>query len=201
MMVYFLGDWGMGDAKYATCNHVSKISNHEQSIHTINLQSPISNDVTSTTDQTEVLATNAVIVTTTSAPVTKLLQTVITVNNNEIRPSIINTSDILFDGNIKNDQRYHQAETQGDQVQHQLKQQQSLQLNQQTLTLTRATELIRQRSSSIHQIQYDERLIHHYSSQQDYDDEVAVHPLSNQVRIIFIAYNKYQTFHHAVCFS
>lgn len=194
-MVYFLGDWGMGDAKYATCNHVSKIPNHEQSILNINLQSPISNDVTSTTatDQTEVLAVNVATTTAVSALAattsssTKPIQTVTTVKNIDTQPVLSTSdSDIVFDVvTVKSDQKQHANESQGEQLQHQLHQQQSSQLNQQTLTLSRATELIRQRSSSIHQIQYDDRVIHHYASQQEYDDEVAVHPLSNQVRTVF----------------
>lgn len=57
------------------------------------------------------------------------------------------------------------------------------QLQQQTLSLSRATELIRQRSSSIHHIQHDDRhkLNQQQQQQQDYDDEIALHPLTNQV--------------------
>lgn len=55
------------------------------------------------------------------------------------------------------------------------------QLHPQTLSLSRATELIRQRSSSIHHIQHEDRHKLTQQQQQEHDDEVALHPLSNQV--------------------
>lgn len=55
------------------------------------------------------------------------------------------------------------------------------QLHPQTLSLSRATELIRQRSSSIHHIHNEDRIKLTQQQQQEYDDEVALHPLSNQV--------------------
>lgn len=180
-MVYFLGAWDMGDVKYTTCNHVSKKSHHEQPIHSINLESSSSNDAILSNDQTEVLSVNASKAVTPLSTVTKSLQTVTTVNTIDKQTTIINTSDNVLDTTLIKDEQ-QPAETQGEQLQHQLHQQQSSQLNQQTLTLSRATELIRQRSSSVHQIQFDKHQIHQFSSQQEYDDEVAVHPLSNQVR-------------------
>lgn len=101
-MVYFLGDWGMGDTKCATCKHVTKLP-HQQ--HNIHLQATSAQTLTSQTTS-------------------------------------------------------------------------------QTLSISRTTELIRQRSASIHQL-HDEHP-QHYSQQLDIDDEIALHPLSNQVSYIYI---------------
>lgn len=61
------------------------------------------------------------------------------------------------------------------------------QLHPQTLSLSRATELIRQRSTSIHHIQHEDRhklTQQQQQQQQEIDDEIALHPLTNQVNTI-----------------
>lgn len=171
-MVYFVGDWGMGDTKCATYKHVSKLSPSEDNNQLLQTSTPattsttITGNASTTVDHNNRTLTGAVapLITVPSTPSTAIVAVATSLSSSS---SSSLTSLAINCASIKNNEP-PQINTQ--------------QLQQQTLSLNRATQLIRQRSSSIHQLQHDER--HHKiypQQQQDYDDEVALHPLTNQV--------------------
>lgn len=188
-MVYFLGDWGMGDTKCATIDSGKQTTptqsfraefffSNKQNAHRLSFLSH------STGANNQLLP--SAIDQATSIEINRTLSNVaveaIDATSSSLLSSASSSSSSLTSLALNatatteaNNGLYNTNETNS------LLQPTNDQLHQQTLSLSRATELIRQRSSSIHLIQHEDRHKLTQQQQQEHDDEVALHPLTNQV--------------------
>lgn len=144
-MVYFFGDWGMGDTKCTTCKHVSKLSSNTDEEDNNKLTSTVSKAIPCNPSDNRQL---------TSSTTTSLISV-----SSSSSSSLSSLTSLALNSKInKKQQNQLLPISTKDQFNH-------------------TTELIRQRSSSL---QHDDR--HKLCQQQsENDDEVAVHPLTNQV--------------------
>lgn len=167
-MVYLFGDWGMGDTKYTTCKNVSKLSSTTDEEENNKLTSKTITGLPSDKRQVASSTTTSLISVSSSSSSSLSSLTSLALN----KPSV--TSNII-DKTIK---KQSQQQQQNQLLPISTKDQ------QQILTINHATELIRQRSWSL---QHDDR--HKLCQQQsEHDDEVAVHPLTNQVTIFWFLF-------------
>lgn len=155
-MVYFFGDWGMGDTKCTTCKHVSKLS--PSAADNSKLTSTVAKTITGCASENRPIASRSASGRSVSSSSSS--------SSSSLTSLALSATSAPSNDLFGSKRSQHQLFPLNDQ------------LHPQTLSLDHATALIRQRSSSIH----DDR---HKLCQQhsENDDEVAVHPLTNQVSV------------------